>query len=228
MVYLLFILPGLLFSMWASSRVQQAYSRYSQIGTMSGMNGVQAARHILDRAGLFDVRIVRTPGRLSDHYNPLTRELALSEGVYDSRSVAAVAIAAHEAGHALQHAANYLPLWIRSALVPTANFGSSIGYLVMGVGALMAIPKLIIVGLILVSGVLLFQLATLPVEFDASARAKEILAVSGIVHPSEREGVDRVLNAAAMTYVAAVTGVIGTMLYYMYRAGLFGQQSREY
>jgi Zn-dependent membrane protease YugP len=220
-MYFAFILPGVLLSLWASYRVKSAFNRYSQVGTANGYSGAEAAQMLLDRAGIRDVRVVPTNGYLSDHYNPATKELALSEGVYAGRSVAAVGIAAHEAGHAVQHATNYGPLHLRSALVPTAGIGSSLGYIVMAAG-LFIHPYVVLAGAAIFGMVLLFQVVTLPVEFDASNRAKQVLVEGGIIHPEEREGVDRVLNAAALTYVAAVVSTLLVILYYLWRAGFLG------
>jgi len=159
---------------------------------------------------------------LTDHYNPANRTLNLSEGVYDSRSVAAVGVAAHEAGHAIQHAEHYKPLWLRSLLVPTASIGSNLGYIIMLIGLFMASQNMVLVGAVLFSMVLLFQVVTLPVEFDASRRAKILLVEHGIVSGPERQGVDRVLNAAALTYVAAAISTLMTLLYFLMRSGLLG------
>ncbi|SRR5579884_57667 len=221
-IYLMFILPGLLLSIWASFRVKRAFSKYSQVPTMRGLSGAEAARMMLDQAGIDGVQVVAAQGFLTDNYNPLTKTLNLSEEVYSSTSVAAVGVACHEAGHAVQHARNYAPMWVRSMLVPTANIGSSIGYLVMLFGLMLASAKMVLVGAILFSAVLLFQIVTLPVEFDASARAKKLIVDYGIISPHEREGVDRVLNAAALTYVAAAVSTLLTLLYFLFRSGLIG------
>jgi Zn-dependent membrane protease YugP len=159
---------------------------------------------------------------LSDHYNPLNKTLALSEPVYDSNSIAAVGVATHEAGHAIQHARNYAPLWVRSALVPTANIGSGIGYFVMMIGLFLSSANMVLFGAVLFSAVLLFQIVTLPVEFNASNRAKALVVEYGIVTMDERRGMDRVLNAAALTYVAAAISTLLTLLYFLMRAGLLG------
>jgi uncharacterized protein len=221
-MYLVFILPGLALSMWASYRTKSAFEKYSKVRSGSGLTGAQAARLMLDQAGLHDVTIVRTHGMLSDHYNPMTRSLSLSEAVYDMPSISAIGVACHEAGHAIQHAQKYAPLWLRSALVPTANIGSGIGYFVMLLGLFLHATNMVLVGAVLFSMVLLFQIVTLPVEFDASARAKELVVADGIVTSNEREGIDRVLNAAALTYVAAVVSTLLTLLYFLMRAGLLG------
>jgi Zn-dependent membrane protease YugP len=221
-MYLLFILPGLVLSLWASFRVKSTFNKYSKVRAGRGMTGAEAAQELLRGAGITDVRIVRSHGVLSDHYNPITKTLALSEPVYSSDSIAAVGVATHEAGHAIQHAQHYAPLWIRSALVPTASIGSSIGYFVMMIGLVMASTNMVLVGAVLFSAVLLFQFVTLPVEFNASSRAKRLVVEQGIVTMQERKGIDAVLNAAALTYVAAAVSTLLTLLYFLWRAGLIG------
>ncbi len=226
-MYLLFVmLPGMAISMWASFRTKSAFNKYAKVRASSGMTGAQAARVMLDRAGLHDVTIKRSHGFLSDHYNPLNRSLNLSEQVYDLPSLASIGVACHEAGHAIQHAKHYRPLWLRSLLVPTANIGSSLGYMVMLAGLYFQSaegPGLIFwTGMTMFSAVILFQLVTLPVEFDATARAKERVVADGIITSQERVGVDRVLNAAAMTYIAAAISSLLTLLYFLMRAGLLG------
>jgi hypothetical protein len=221
-MYFLFIIPGLALSMWASFRVKRTFNKYSKVRSLRGYTGAQAAEALLRGAGITDVRIVRSHGVLSDHYNPITKTLALSEPVYASDSIAAVGVATHEAGHAIQHARHYAPLWVRSALVPTANIGSSIGYFAMMIGVFMASTNMVLIGAVLFSTVLLFQVVTLPVEFNASSRAKALIVEHGIVNPQERLGVDKVLNAAALTYVAAAVSTLLTLLYFLWRAGLIG------
>lgn len=221
-MYLLFIAPGLALSLWASWRVKSAFNKYSQVRSARGLTGAEAAQEMLDRAGIRDVKIVATHGVLSDHYNPMNKTLALSEPVYNSNSIAAIGVATHEAGHAVQHARNYAPLWIRSMLVPTASIGSGLGYFVMLFGLMFASTNMVLVGAVLFSAVLLFQIVTLPVEFDASSRAKVLVVEYGIISSQEREGVDRVLNAAAMTYVAAAISTLLTLLYFLMRSGLLG------
>ena len=215
---LVVMLPGMLISGAASLAVRAAFNRYSQVASRRGITGAQAAQTLLQRAGIDDVTIIPTHGDLSDHYNPSNRQLALSENVYHSSSVAAIGIACHEAGHAIQHAEKYAFLGMRTALVPLAGIGSSLGYVVMLVGLLMAKTPLLLVGAALFSLVLLFQVITLPVEFDASSRAKHLVLEAGIVDPDEREGIDRVLNAAALTYVAAVISSMLTLLYFFMRS----------
>ncbi|HEX9940722.1 MAG TPA: zinc metallopeptidase [Thermoanaerobaculia bacterium] len=223
--YFVFILPALALSLWASWRTQAAFKKYSRVRTVRGLTGAQAAQEMLRSGGIFDVQVVPTRGFLSDHYNPANKTLALSEAVYASNSVAAVGVACHEAGHALQHARDYKPLYLRSALVPTAGIGSSAGYIVMIAGLLFQSANLIYFGALLFSAVLLFQIVTLPVEFDASARAKRLAVENGIVLPQEREGMDKVLNAAAMTYVAAVVSTLMTLLYYLLQASSMSRRS---
>jgi len=226
-IYFVFLAPALLLSLWASFKTKSAFKKYSKVRVSTGLTGAQAAQRMLDAAGIQDVKIVPHRGNLSDHYNPVTKTLALSEPVYGVPSVAAVGVACHEAGHAIQHATAYKPLWLRSMLVPTANIGSSIGYLVMLFGLMLGAMKVFLVGVVLFACVLLFQLVTLPVEFDASARAKKLAVANGIVLAQEREGMDRVLNAAALTYVAAAISTLLTLLYFLFRAGLLGGRSRD-
>lgn len=226
--YLLFMVPALLLSLWASWRTRSTFNKYSKVRTLSGLTGAQAAQRLLDSAGIRDVEIVPTRGTLSDHYNPITKKLALSEPVYGSASVAAVGVACHEAGHAIQHARNYAPLWVRSLLVPTANIGSTLGYFMMLIGLFLLYmgatfgPAVFWVGVVLFAAVLLFQVVTLPVEFDASSRAKALAFEHGIVIAQERDGMAKVLNAAALTYVAAAVSTLMTLVYFLLRAGVLG------
>jgi Zn-dependent membrane protease YugP len=222
MYILLVLLPGMLLSGWASLRVKSAFNKYSKVRSSNGITGAQAAQIMLQRAGINDVKVVPTNGFLSDHYNPTNKTLALSENVYSSPSIAAVGVACHEAGHAIQHAAHYKPMWIRSMLVPTANIGSSIGYFVMIGGLIFSSANIVLLGAILFSAVLLFQVVTLPVEFDATARPKRWAVEHGIVSAQERQGMDKVLNAAALTYVAAAISTLLTLVYFLMRAGLLG------
>ena len=221
-MYFLFILPGLGLSLWASARVKRTFNKYSKVPTQRGLTGKQAAEELLRGAGITDVTVVRSQGMLSDHYNPVNKTLALSQAVHDSTSVAAIGVATHEAGHAIQHARHYAPLWVRSALVPTANIGSSIGYVAMLIGLFMSSTGMVLIGAVLFSAVLPFQVVTLPVEFDASHRAKALVLDYGIVTARERAGIDKVLNAAALTYVAAAVSTALTLLYFLWRSGLIG------
>ena len=218
--YLLFMIPGFILSLWASARTKRAFNKFG--GVRARMTGAQAARMMLDQAGLYNVTVGRASGFLSDHYNPATRSLALSPDVHDRASIAAVGVACHEAGHAIQHANRYAFLQLRSALVPTASIGSNLGYFAMIIGLFLSFSGLVYLGIFLFSATVLFQLVTLPVEFDASNRAKELVVSYGIVGPYEREGMDKVLNAAAWTYVAAAVTSVLTLLYFLMRAGFLG------
>ncbi|MBL8812534.1 MAG: zinc metallopeptidase [Planctomycetaceae bacterium] len=219
--FILFVtLPGLVMSGLASLMVKSAFAKYSQVRTRRGYTGAQAARILLDQFGLHNVGIEQATGFLSDHYNPATRTLALSPDVYNSPSIAAVGVACHEAGHAIQHAQHYVPLWARSALVPLVGIGAHFSELLLFLGIIMSAKPLLMLGVIAFGSVVLFQLVTLPVEFDASARAKRLCVEYGIVTPDEQEGVNKVLNAAALTYVAAFVTSLLTLLYYLIRFGL--------
>ena len=211
------IIPGLLLGLYAQAKLSSVYSRYVRIGTASGVTGAQAAREILDQAGLRNVEVAEVGGHLTDHYDPRKRALFLSSENFRGRSIAAVGVAAHEAGHALQHQAAYAPLQIRMALVPVTQFASAAYLGVFLLGAVLgnvAISLGIIIAIFSLMAV--FQLVTLPVEFDASRRARERLFQLGLVHNSEREGVSKVLNAAALTYVAAlVTSILQLLQFVM-------------
>ena len=207
---MLFLAPALLLGLWAQYRVKSNFARASQIPAR--LSGAAAARHILDQAGLQQVDIEQVPGQLSDHYDPQAKVLRLSPDVYSGRNLAAVGIAAHEAGHAVQDAQHYAALVVRNAAVPMAGIGSNIGLLLMALG--FGMPKLMLVGMILFSAVVIFQLVNLPVEYDASARAKKLLVDRGIVSTEEMPYVRRVLSAAALTYVAATLQSVLTLLYY--------------
>lgn len=225
---LLVLLPGLIISGGASMLVRSTFKRYSNVRSRNGYTGAQAAQKLLDNAGIHDVQVVRAQGYLSDHYNPATKQLALSEPVYDSNSIAAVGVATHEAGHAIQHATSYAPLGWRSAIVPLAQIGSKAGYFAMFGGLLLMTANaalgqwVVVLGAVLFGLMLLFQIITLPVEYNASARAKALVVESGIVYPDERVGIDRVLNAAALTYVAAAVSTALTLIYFLIRAGILG------
>ncbi|QDT75298.1 zinc metallopeptidase [Lacipirellula limnantheis] len=219
MNYLLWMAPALLLAMWAQWKVRGTYAAAAEVP--SRLSGAAAARHILDSAGLQNVEIEPIAGQLTDHYDPHAKVLRLSEGVFGSRSAAAVGIAAHEAGHALQDAQRYAPLVIRNIAVPAANFGSGIGMLLLFIGAgmlMQGIPAgqpLIWLGIGGFACVAAFQLINLPVEFDASNRAKQLLVAHGIVGNQEMTYVNSVLNAAAWTYVAATLQSVLTVLYYV-------------
>ena len=219
-IYFAFLIPGLLLSLWASARTKSAFKKWGKV--KARMTGAQAARSMLDQAGLFDVKIGQAHGFLSDHYNPATKSLALSPDVYGRASISAVGVACHEAGHAIQHARGYAPLQLRTALVPVASIGSNLSWIVMMIGFFVSSMGMIQLGILLFSATVAFQLVTLPVEFDASKRAKELVVNYGILGPSEQVGVSKVLNAAAWTYVAAAVTSILTLLYFLFRAGLLG------
>jgi hypothetical protein len=200
--FLILILPALAFSLYAQYRVWSTYNKYSKERAASGLTAAQAARRLLDRAGLSHVRIEAVPGQLTDHYDPRSKTLRLSAP--DSPSVAAIGVAAHEAGHALQDAHGYVPLAMRSAMVPVANFGSWLAIPLFFIGLVTSFKSLMLLGILFFAGAVFFTLITLPVEFDASRRAVNILQESGtIVAKSELGAVQKVLNAAALTYVAA-------------------------
>ena len=221
-LYLIMALPPLLLGLWAQFRVQSAFKQYSRVRTTTGVDGAHAARKILDINGLQGVNIERVGGTLSDHYDPRGKVLRLSQDVYATPSIAAVGVAAHEAGHALQDKLNYGPLRLRSAIVPAVQFGSWLGPIIFMVGFFMSGTfgnSLAWLGILLFGATAVFALVTLPVEFDASKRAKAQLASSGILSPQEIQGVDKVLDAAALTYVAAAVQAVTTVLYYVLLMG---------
>jgi Zn-dependent membrane protease YugP len=220
--YLLFLAPGILLALWAQIRVQSAYAEASRIPARSGYSGAEAADALLHAAGVPGVQIEPTEGMLSDHYVPGERVLRLSPDVYAGRSLASLGVAAHEAGHALQDASRYPLLVLRNGLVPLAGFGSSAAWIIILAGFVLHLLGLILVGIGVFSLVVLFQLVNLPVEFDASRRARVALVSSGLVTPEEDAVVGRVLNAAALTYVAATLTSILTLLYFLFRSGLLG------
>lgn len=222
-LYVIMILPALLLAIYAQIRVKVAFGRYSRVATTTGLTGAMAARKILNAFGLHDVAIEVSGGWLSDHYDPGKRVLRLSPDVYRMNSVAAVGIAAHEAGHALQHAAGYAPLRFRNAIVPTAQVGSWLAFPMIIGGYFLALKGLALAGLLLFGLIVLFQMVTLPVEFNASRRAKEVIANLGVIQTAEEgHGVSAVLNAAALTYVAATVTAIMQLLYWAMRLGLLG------
>lgn len=228
--YLLFVfVPLLVLSGLASLWVKAAYNKYSRIANRRGITGAEAAQMILRSAGIVDVRVESVGGWLSDHYSPREKILRLSPNNYSGASIAAVGIAAHEAGHAIQHATRYAPLAIRNAAVPLASIGSGAGYLVLFIGVGMAYTSgmpalnwLTLLGLVLVGSVAFFQLVNLPVEFDASRRALAVLTETGILSAEETSGAQNVLMAAAMTYVAATVAALAELFYWLWRLGLLG------
>ncbi len=202
-------------SIFAQRRVQAAFKKYSKVATSTGVTGAQAADKILTSNGIYGVDIEMVKGTLTDHYDPRSKTLRLSSDVYNSNSIAAVGIAAHESGHALQDATSYKALALRSVMVPTVQFGSKLGPILFIIGIILGITPLAWLGIIFFAAVALFSLVTLPVEFNASARAKNLLVADGILMPQEMDGVNKVLNAAAWTYVAAALSAVVWLLRYV-------------
>ncbi len=211
--YILWIAPALLLGLWAQWRVKSTYAAAQQMP--APLSGAAAARHILDSGGLRNVEIEQIPGQLTDHYDPKAKVLRLSPEVYQGRNLAAVGIAAHESGHALQDAQSYSALVVRNAAVPVANFGSGISYILILAGFFLQVGPLLWAGIALFGGVVFFQLVNLPVEFNASSRAKAQLVDLGIINNEELYHVDKVLDAAAWTYVAGTLQTVLTLLYYI-------------
>ncbi|MGB8981380.1 MAG: zinc metallopeptidase [Anaerolineales bacterium] len=218
--YLIFMIPAFILMGITSWYVRHAYNKWSKIRATSGLTGHQAAQRLISTGSLYGVQVQGTAGQLSDHYDPRNKTLYLSQGVANSPSVAAVAISAHELGHALQDAENYFPMTIRSALVPAVNIGSNLGWILIMIGLVLQQIQIAWLGVLVFSAGALFALATLPVEFNASARAKELLYSTGIIQTEEeRRGVNQVLNAAALTYVAGLVTAIMQVLYYVFLVG---------
>jgi Zn-dependent membrane protease YugP len=223
----LVMLPGLVLSLWASFKVKSTFHHYSQIRPRSGLSGAEAARELLRLNGIRDVQVEPIEGFLSDHYDPGARVLRLSPDVYHGRSLAALGVAAHEAGHALQHAAKYAPLAFRSLVVKPAMFGSNLGMYLAFAGLAFHMTGMIWLGIVLFSAFVLFTLVTLPVELDASSRAVAVLEQSGMITAQEVPGTKKVLNAAALTYVAGAISAVLQLLYLLWRAGLLGGQRSQ-
>lgn len=200
---IIILIPAVILSIWAQCKVQSGFRRYAEVYSRSGMTGAQVARKLLDVNGIHDVGIERVAGNLTDHYHPTKKMLYLSESVYGSTSVAAVSVAAHEVGHAIQHSVGYKPLSIRSMLVPVANLGSNASWILLILGLIFSIDPLVQLGIVLFTCVVLFQVVTLPVEFNASSRALQQVSYYGILSSDELAGGKKVLSAAAWTYVAA-------------------------
>ena len=247
-LYLLFSLPALVLSMFFSARVKSVFAKYQGVRGSSGLTGAEAAARMLAASGVHDVEIRRTRGFLTDHYNPADNTLNLSDAVYRGRDLAAIGVACHEAGHALQKAQAYRWMGIRSALVPAANIGSRFSYLVFFAGLAMSASgravdpytgaevltaggafgmTLVKLGIALFTAAVAFSVVTLPVEWDASARAKKALVSHGLLAPGEERGASEVLNAAFMTYIAAAVSSILTLLYFLVRSGLLGGGRRR-
>ncbi len=215
--YIILVLPAVLFSLWASGRVNRVFRKYSDVYSRSGVTGFDAARRVLDANGLYDVRIERVAGNLTDHFDPKARVIRLSDGVYSSSSVAAIGVASHEAGHAIQHAVGYKPIRLRTAIVPITNFGSKLSIPLILVGLLLssfgqAFAVLAYLGVACFSLCVIFQLVTLPTEFDASRRALRAITDTGLLADDEVTGSRKVLSAAAMTYVAALAVAFAQLL----------------
>ncbi len=209
-------IPGLLLSLWAQARVKSAYHRWSRVGTAAGLTGAESAARMLEAAGIRDVTIEEVGGVLSDHYDPRTRTLRLSPDVFRGRSVSAVGIAAHEAGHALQHATNYTPMYLRQAIVPICSIGSNLGVWAVMIGLMINMTGLAWLGVAAFATMVVFQLVTLPVEVNASNRAKAAILEYGLARPGEEaEGIRQILNAAAWTYFAAMVSSVMQLLYYV-------------
>ena len=222
-MYLLFALPGLLLAMFASFMTKSTFKRFSQVASAYGMTGAEAARKMLMQAGIDGVAIEETGGFLTDHYDPTAKKLRLSPSVYRSTSLSAIGVACHEAGHALQHAHGFAPLHLRTALVPATNFSSWLSYIVIMAGFLLHSQQFILFGAVLFSAAVLFSIVTLPVEWDASRRAKLLMVKTGVVSEREAVSAGKVLDAAFMTYVAAAVSSVLTLLYYLMRAGVFNR-----
>lgn len=222
-MYFVFIGPAMLLAIYAQMKVKSTFSMGKKYGASSGYSGAETARRILEANGLSNVEVEQTQGHLSDHYDPKAKVLRLSPDVYSGSSLSALGVAAHEAGHAIQDAENYSLLVARNAIVPMASFGSNASWLFIIGGGLLGSANLILVGVMLFSLIVVFQLVNLPVEFDASKRAKQILVDRGFISPGEEQRiVSKVLDAAALTYVAATISAVLTLLYYLWRLGIIG------
>ncbi|MCD2346025.1 zinc metallopeptidase [Clostridium guangxiense] len=206
------LIPAILLSFWAQAKISSAFNHYSQVRSINGYTGADAARKLLDANGLYDVPVEVVPGKLTDHYDPANRVMRLSEEVYYGTSVASIGVAAHETGHAFQHKQHYAPLEIRNAIVPAVNLSSSASWILFFVGIIFSIPFLARIGVVLFAAVVVFHLITLPVEFDASSRALKLLESRGILYGDEVKGAKKVLSAAAMTYVAAALMAVSQLL----------------
>ena len=220
-----FILPGLAIALFASFKTKSTFAKYSQIGSSRGFTGAEAAYEMLSRSGISNVKIEPVRGKLTDHYDPMSKTLRLSEEVYSSRSLSAIGVACHEAGHAIQHARSYQPLKLRTALVPATNFCSTLYVWVITFGFMFSMPKLILAGVVMCGMAVFFALVTLPVEWDASARAKVAMVNTGLVTKQESLQAGKVLNAAFLTYLASAVTAILTLLYYLFRLGVLGNRN---
>ncbi|MFA5881722.1 MAG: zinc metallopeptidase [Eubacteriales bacterium] len=220
----LILIPGLIVALYAQFKVKGTFSKYVQVRSASGLTGAQVAKRLLEDAGINDVTVEQTEGRLSDHYDPGKKALRLSPDVFKGSSLASLGVAAHETGHAMQHNQGYLPLNIRASFVPVAQFGSTLAFPLFLIGFLFRTQSLIYAGIFLFSGVVLFQLVTLPVEFNASRRALATLEAGGYVSSTEAVGAKKVLDAAALTYVAAALMGLLQLLRLLILSGVFGRR----
>lgn len=216
------LIPALLISMYAQMKVQGTFHRYSQVLSHRGMTGADVARYILNKNGLYDIPIERISGQLSDHYDPRSRVVRLSTDVYGSTSIAALGVAAHEVGHAIQHDTGYLPLYVRNTVIPVTQIGSYLSMPLFFLGLLMSSAPLVKIGVLLFGAIVFFQMVTLPVEFNASSRALATLGGEGILDATELKGTRKVLGAAAMTYVAAALMAVLQLLRLVLISGVLG------
>lgn len=206
------LIPAILLSFWAQAKISSAFNNYSEVRSINGYTGADAARKLLDADGLYDVPVEVIPGKLTDHYDPANRVLRLSEEVYYGSSVASIGVAAHETGHAFQHREHYVPLEIRNSIVPAVNLSSNASWILFFIGMIFSIPFLARIGVVLFAAVVVFHLVTLPVEFNASSRALKLLESRGILYGDEVKGAKKVLSAAALTYVAAALMAISQLI----------------
>lgn len=209
---MIFLLPAIIISAWAQFKIKASFSKYSKVNSANGYTGAQVARMLLDGAGLFDIPVEIVQGKLTDHYDPTSRIMRLSKEVYNGTSVASIGVAAHETGHAMQDKENYVPLKIRNSIVPAVNFSSNASWILFIMGVILSVPSLINIGIVLFSAVVVFQLITLPVEFNASSRALNILESRSILYGDEIKGARSVLNAAAMTYLSAALMAVSQLI----------------
>ncbi len=216
---ILLVIPALIFSVWAQINVKSTFDKYSKVISRRGITGADAARRVLNENGLYDVRIERVGGNLTDHYDPRANVIRLSDSVYDATSAAAIGVACHEAGHAVQYAKKYFPIKIRSAIIPITRFGSALAMPLFIIGLFLVFEPLLLAGILLYAAVTFFQLVTLPVEFNASSRAMEAIRSSGMLDAKECDASGKVLRAAALTYVAALASSLLTLLRLVILAG---------
>lgn len=217
--YIILVVPALIISLLAQMRVKGTFNKYSRVGSSRNMTGAEVARHLLKSKGIYDVQVMQVSGNLTDHYDPRKRVLRLSDSTYGSTSVAAIGVAAHETGHAIQHSENYGPLVLRSTLVPVANIGSTTGPYIAVLGLFLGWTVIVNIGLLLFAGAILFYLITLPVEFNASRRAIASLESTGLLMKDELRLAKKVLSAAAMTYVASALVAVASFLRLLLIAG---------